>query len=78
MVSRCLCAREPKKSLAEETLIKDKYGIRTLTVNERFKLMGFPPGGINLKGLSISQCSILAGNGWDINLVSKIIIIFLK
>ncbi len=48
----------------------DRY--RYLTPKECFRLMGFHKDEINLKGLSDTQCYKLAGNGWDINLVSKI------
>jgi len=46
--------------------------IRRLTPNEYFKLMGFTSNEINLTDLSNTQQYKLAGNGWDINLVSKI------
>lgn len=46
--------------------------IRRLTPTECFRLMGFLNDGISLEGLSNSQRYKLAGNGWDINLVSKI------
>ena len=46
--------------------------IRKLTTTECFRLMGFLDDEINLEGLSNSQKYKLAGNGWDINLVSKI------
>ena len=47
-------------------------GIRKLTPKECFRLMGFLNDEINLVGLSDTQKYKLAGNGWDINLVSKI------
>jgi len=47
-------------------------GIRKLTPKECFRLMGFTEDQINLDGLSNTQKYKLAGNGWDINLVSKI------
>jgi DNA (cytosine-5)-methyltransferase 1 len=46
--------------------------IRKLTPKECFRLMGFLNDEINLEGLSNTQRYKLAGNGWDINLVSKI------
>lgn len=46
--------------------------VRKLTPKECFRLMGFLDDGINLDGLSDTQKYKLAGNGWDINLVSKI------
>lgn len=45
---------------------------RKLTPRECFRLMGFLNDEINLVGLSNTQKYKLAGNGWDINLVSKI------
>lgn len=59
---------------------QDKHGIydgltiRKLTPIECFKLMGFLNNEINLDGLSDTQRYKLAGNGWDINLISKIFI----
>ena len=46
--------------------------IRKLTPTECFRLMGFLKDEINLEGLSNTQRYKLAGNGWDINLVSKL------
>ena len=46
--------------------------LRRLTPRECFRLMGFLNDEINLNGLSDTQCYKLAGNGWDVNLVSKI------
>lgn len=46
--------------------------IRGLTPKECFRLMGFFEDEINLEGLSESQKYDLAGNGWDINLISKV------
>lgn len=46
--------------------------IRKLTPKECFRLMGFLNDEINLEGLSNTQQYKLAGNGWDINLASKI------
>lgn len=46
--------------------------IRKLTPTECFRLMGFLDDEIKLEGLSNTQKYKLAGNGWDINLVSKI------
>jgi len=54
------------------TIMKD-LKIRRLTPKEYFKLQGFLNDEINLEGLSDTQKYKLAGNGWDINLVSKIL-----
>lgn len=45
---------------------------RRLTPKECFRLMGFFNDEINLDGISDSQKYKLAGNGWDINVVSQI------
>ena len=47
--------------------------IRKLTPKECFRLMGFLNDEIKLDGLSDTQKYKLAGNGWDINLVSLIL-----
>ena len=52
--------------------IKNNSSIRRLTPKECFRLMGFQKDEINLAGLSDTQCYKLAGNGWDINVVSLI------
>lgn len=56
----------PKKHSGETN------SFRKLTPKECFRLMGFVNDEINLEGLSDTQKYKLAGNGWDINLVSLI------
>lgn len=46
---------------------------RFLTPKECFRMMGFFNDEINIHGLTIAQCYDLVGNGWDINLASKIL-----
>ena len=46
--------------------------LRKLTPTECYRLMGFKDGEIVLDSLSDTQKYKLAGNGWDINLVSQI------
>lgn len=54
-------------------LLENKdFKIRKLTPKECFRLMGFLDDKINLDNLSDTQKYKLAGNGWDINIVSKI------
>lgn len=53
-------------------VLTEEFRIRKLTPKECFRLMGFLNDEINLEGLSNTQRYKLAGNGWDINLVSKI------
>lgn len=55
-----------------ERYLKLTNNVRRLTPKECFRLMGFLDDSINLDGLSDTQCYKLAGNGWDVNLVSKI------
>lgn len=57
--------------------ILNQGNIRRLTPTECFRLMGFNDE-INLEGLSNTQRYKLAGNGFDINLVSKILIEMFK
>ena len=63
---------------ASETLYKNTGMFRRLTPKECFRLMGFLNDEINLEGISDSQAYKLAGNGWDINLFSKIFINLFK
>jgi DNA (cytosine-5)-methyltransferase 1 len=53
-------------------VLMDDCKLRKLTPTECFRLMGFLDDEINLEGISNNQRYKLAGNGWDINLVSKI------
>lgn len=81
---RCKTVGEPMFTLTTRDrhgiVIKDESGIhvRLLTPNECFKLMGFKNHQINCDGISPSAQYRLAGNGWDINLVSKIFGALLK
>lgn len=43
--------------------------VRKMSVDEQFRFMGFEDGELNYAGLSYSQLSKRAGNGWDVNLV---------
>lgn len=49
-----------------------KFRVRKLSTSEHFRLMGFPDGFIDFAGQSYQQICKRAGNGWDINVVSKI------
>lgn len=60
-----------------QAIEKDKSW-RRLTPIECFRLMGFEDGEINIEGISDTQCYKMAGNGWDVNLVSKILKKWLK
>ena len=52
--------------------------LRTLTPKECFRLMGFFNDEINLDGIPKTNAYFSAGNGWDVNLVSKIFKYWLK
>jgi len=54
------------------TQLLDNFQFRRLTPKECFRLMGFLNDEIDLTGLSDNQLYKLVGNGWEINLVSKI------
>ena len=74
-VSPCLTtelAHSTGKDWNAERFKKVTGEFRRLTPKECFRLMGFFDDKINLEELSDTQCYRLAGNGWDINLVSKI------
>lgn len=62
------------KSATHEFMVGDLKleNVRSLTPKECFRLMGFLKDEINLEGLSEMQKYKLAGNGWDINLISKV------
>lgn len=52
--------------------IEGKFRVRKLSTTEHFRLMGFPDGLINFNEQSYQQICKRAGNGWDVNIVSKI------
>jgi len=58
--------------------IEVEENFRRLTPRECFRLMGFLNDEINLDNVSNNQLYKLAGNGWDVNLVSKIFKIMIK
>jgi len=65
-IHRCLQAGEPKELLCFEK------SIRKLTPKECFRLMGFLNDEVDLKDLSNTQKYRLAGNGQDVNVVTRI------
>jgi len=71
-ISVTLCARGGGRGAKTGLYITELQEVRKLTPNECFRLMGFLNNEINLEGLSDNQKYKLAGNGWDIRLVSKI------
>jgi len=64
--------RQPFIATSKGLIKDDIFSIRKLTPTEYFRLMGFLNDEINLIGLSNSQRYKIAGNGFDVNLVSKI------
>ena len=75
--------REDGCSNCLTTVQKDNYlqhedKLRTLTPRECFRLMGFLDDDIEFGDLSNSRLYSAAGNGWDINVVSKIFEIWFK
>jgi len=46
--------------------------IYKITEKEMFRIQGFLNDEININGISYNKCIDLAGDGWDVNLVSKI------
>jgi len=58
--------------VGKEPNVKDLKNIRCLTPKECFRLMGFFNDEINIQGIPKTNAYFSAGNGWDINLVSKI------
>ena len=56
-----------------EPKIKKEYRVRRFSVDECYRLMGFEDGEIDFADISYAQAIHLAGNGWDINVVSLIL-----
>lgn len=59
--------------LHDKSDLPDLDTVRPLTPKEAFRLMGFLNDEINLDGLTKLQKYKLAGNGWDVNLISKVL-----
>lgn len=51
---------------------KGKFRVRKLSKTEHYRLMGFPDGLIQFNNQSYQQICKRAGNGWDVNVVSRI------
>ena len=49
-----------------------KFVVRKLSKKEHFRLMGFSDNEFNFGEFSYQQICKRAGNGWDVNVVSKI------
>ena len=68
-----ILAPEHNKLRVVEVPKKGKEIVRKLSVPEQFRLMGFKDGEIDFAGQSYSQLSKRAANGWDVNVVGKLI-----
>lgn len=72
LIVGCITEAQGRQGSSGEFLkMVSKIG-RRLTPKECFRLMGFINDEINLDNISDSQLYKLAGNGWDINLASKL------
>jgi DNA (cytosine-5)-methyltransferase 1 len=70
----CITITEPHHNSLRVVYPKrnGKFNVRKLSMTEHYRLMGFPDNSIDFAGQSYQQICKRAGNGWDINLVSKI------
>lgn len=73
-----LCPTLKANSHGHQPMASINSEIRRLTPRECFRLMGFLDDEINLNGLSDTAKYKLAGNGWEINLASKVLKNMLK
>lgn len=68
-----LAPEHNKLRLVEPTLQDGTEIVRKFSVNEQFKLMGFKEGEVNFINQSYTQLSRRAANGWDINVVGRLL-----
>lgn len=73
----CNTITEPSHNVTRivEPIGKDgKLRVRKLSISEQFRLMGFEDGEISFpKDLNYREISARAGNGWDVNLVGRLL-----
>ena len=73
----CNTITEPSHNITriiEPRRANEKLRIRKLTIEEQFRLMGFEDGEIKFpEDMDYRQISARAGNGWDVNLVGRIL-----
>ena len=71
----CMTITEPHHNTmrAVEPKVNGKFRVRKLTEKEHFRLMGFKDGEIEMGKMSYSELCRAAGNGWDINIVTKLL-----
>lgn len=70
----CITITEPHHNSLRivEPPINGKFLVRKLSKKEHFRLMGFNDNEFNFGEFSYQQICKRAGNGWDVNVVSKI------
>jgi len=70
----CMTITEPHHNIMRivEPKKEGKAKVRKMTPREHFRFMGFLDDEVNLNGFTYNHLCKCAGNGWDINLVSKI------
>ena len=70
----CMTLTEPHHNIMRivEPKKDNNFQVRKITPEEHFRLMGFKNGEMDLNGFSYQQLCKCASNGWDVNLVSKI------
>lgn len=72
----CITITQPEHNslrVIEPPKADGKEIVRKMSIDEQFRLMGFEDGELKYEGLSYSQMSKRAGNGWDVNLVGKLV-----
>jgi len=72
----CITITQPEHNSLRVIEVPGEDGreiVRKMSIDEQFRFMGFHDGELNYEGQSYSQMSKRAGNGWDINLVGKLI-----
>lgn len=68
----CITITQPEHNslrVIEVPKANEKEIVRKMSIDEQFRFMGFKDGELIHNGLSYSQMSKRAGNGWDVNLV---------
>lgn len=70
----CMTITEPHHNIMRvvEPKKNNKPRVRKMTPTEHFRFMGFLDDEMDLDGFTYNQLCKCAGNGWDVNLVSKI------
>lgn len=72
----CITITQPEHNSLRVIEVPKSNGkeiVRKMSVDEQFRFMGFNDGELDYAGQSYSQLSKRAGNGWDVNLVGKLL-----